>query len=283
MKHKSEITSDIKHNHNLDIFVQIWSPDKTPKALVFIIHGLGEHSSRYQYVAEKFAQENFLVYSFDLPGHGKTSGKRAFIKSFDMCNEIIDKKIQMLKKQYPNIPIIILGHSMGGSIAAYYALKLKPKIDGIILSSAALKISKDISPILIKLSGILGKILPTLPTIKLDSNGLSHNPEVVQKYNDDPLVFSGKIPVRTGAEINRSIKFNQNNASNFKYSILIIHGNQDKLADHHGSIEFYNKISSSNKTLKIYENLYHELMNEYEKDNIIADIIEWINKLITNN
>ncbi len=278
MQHRKTFMLD-KHS-GLKIFTQFWEPDNAVHAIVVIIHGLGEHSSRYQYIAEQFCKENIMVYSFDLPGHGKSAGKRAFIKSFDICNVIIDDQVKILKQNFPGIPIILLGHSMGGAITAYYALKKKPEISGIILSSAALKISTDISPVLVKLSGIIGKIFPTLPTIKLDSTGLSHRYEIIEEYNNDPLVYSGGIPARTGAEINRSIKYNQANAEKFNYPVLLIHGNQDKLADYHGSMEFHSKISSENKTIKIYKGLYHELMNEVDGDKVIRDLLDWIKSLI---
>ena len=131
-----------------------------------------------------------------------------------------------------------------------------------------------------KLSGLFGKLFPKLPTIKLDSQGLSHDSKVVEKYNNDPLVYSGKIPARTGAEINRSVKFNQAHAAEFDYPVFMIHGNRDKLADFRGSEEFFVKISSRQKEIKIYDGLYHELMNEYEKDDVIKDIISWLDTLV---
>jgi alpha-beta hydrolase superfamily lysophospholipase len=262
---------------DLTLYSQTWKPEHNPQLIILLIHGLGEHCERYEHLVHKFIDQDFLVHAIDLPGHGKTSGKRSLIKSFDICNKIIQTQLDLLKKKHPKIPVLIYGHSMGGSIVANYVLKLKPKVDGIILSSAALKISDDISPILVKIASIMGKICPTMPTIKLDSNGLSHNHEVVKKYNEDPLVYSGKIPARTAAEINKSVKYNQSHASEFSYPILMIHGSDDKLTDPKGSEEFYSKISSSSKTLKIYDGLFHELINEYEQDEVMLDIIKWIN------
>ena len=259
-----------------EIYTQSWSSENTPQALLFIIHGVAEHSSRYQHVAEKFVDQGINVYTMDLPGHGKSSGKRSYIKSFDSCIGIIDYQIQKMKLEYPKTPTFVLGHSMGGSISAYYALKLKPEIDGFILSSSALKIGEDISPLLVKLSGFLSMILPTLPVIKLDSNGLSHDQEVVKNYREDPLNYNGALPVRTGSEINKSIQFNMENANQFIYPILIMHGKADKLSDYRGSEEFFQKISSDDKELKLYDNLYHEMMNEFEKDEVINFIVSWV-------
>jgi len=267
-------------NHRLNIFTQSWRPEQYKNAIVFIIHGLGEHSARYHYVAQKFVNAGFQVSTLDLPGHGRTPGGNAYICSFDFCIDIIHNRIKQLKSENLDVPVFILGHSMGGALAAYYALKLKPEIDGFVLSSAALKISEDIAPVLVKLSGIVGRLFPKLPTITLNSDGLSHDPAVAEEYRQDPLVYSGKIPARTGAEINRSVKYNQKHAAGFDYPVLMIHGSEDQLADVRGSKTFFQKIASGEKELKIYEGLYHELMNEYEKDGVIADIITWINKRI---
>lgn len=181
-----------------------------------------------------------------------------------------------MKLEHSDIPVFVLGHSMGGAIAANYALKQNPELDGFIITSAALKVGDDISPLLVKLSGILSVIVPWLPAIKLDSNGLSHDTEVVKNYREDPLNFNGALPVRTGAEINESIQFNQENAAKFQYPLLIMHGKEDKLADYRGSEQFFNNVTSEEKELKIYDKLYHELMNEFEKDEIINLIVSWV-------
>ncbi len=264
-----------------NIFSQAWKSDKAPKAIIFIVHGLGEHSSRYDHISTRFVRENIHVFSLDLPGHGKSAGKNAYIDSFDHCIKIIADSICHLKQIYPQLPFFLLGHSMGGALAAYYVLKKQPDFAGVILSSAALKISDSISPFLVALSGVMGKLVPKLPTIKLKTNGLSHDPDVIKQYETDPLVHHGKIPARTGAEINRSIRYNQSNASQFSAPLLMIHGKADALADYRGSKEFYQKVSSANKRLNLYDGLYHELMNEPEKETIFRDIFEWIYKILS--
>ncbi len=272
MKH-FEKTIQIKKQ---EIYTQSWSSKNPPKALLFIIHGVAEHSGRYKHVAEKFVDQDINVYSIDLPGHGKSSGRRSYIKSFEMCIAIIDYQIQKMKIEHLGVPVFVLGHSMGGSIAAYYALKQKPEINGFIITSAALKVGDDISPLLVKLSGLLSAIIPILPAIKLDDNGLSHDFEVIKDYREDPLNFNGALPVRTGSEINKSIQYNQENAKQFEFPVLLLHGKEDKLADYRGTEKFFNRISSDDKELKLYDKLYHELMNEYEKDEVINLIVSWV-------
>ncbi|MBN2282043.1 MAG: lysophospholipase [Candidatus Marinimicrobia bacterium] len=260
------------------IYTQSWSPEEPPRALLFVLHGVAEHSGRYLHVAEKLVSQGIAVYTMDLPGHGKSSGKRAYIKSFDYAVGIVDYQIRKMKLEFPATPAFFLGHSMGGSLAVFYALKLSPALEGFILTSSALKISSDISPLLVKLSGFFSLIAPKMPVLKLDSQGLSRDPKVIREYNSDPLNFLGKLPVRTGAEINRSISFTMENAGRFNYPVLILHGSEDKLADYRGSETFFQKISSKDKEMKIFDSLYHELLNEYEKEEIIGLISHWILK-----
>jgi len=258
------------------IYTKSWSSKNSPKALLFIIHGVAEHLERYQHVAKQCTDQDIYVYSIDLPGHGKSSGKRSYIRRFDSTIAIIDYQIQKMKLEHPGIPVFILGHSLGGSLAANYALKLKPEINGFIITSAALKIGDDISPLLVKLSGFLSAIVPWLPAIKLGSDGLSHDPEIQKDYDTDPLNFRGMLPVRTGSEINKSIQYNQEKADQFKYPVLLMHGELDGMADYRGTEKFFNRISSGDKELKLHKNLFHELLNEYEKEEIINLIVSWI-------
>ena len=272
--------SDYFHfkKYKTSIFFQLWQPETETELVLVIIHGIGEHSSRYHHIAEKFTKNKIKVFSIDLPGHGNSSGKRAYIKSYDFFIEIIDSQVKYIKSEHPDIPVIILGHSMGGSLAVYYALKMQPDVNGFILSSPALHSNPDIKPILLKLSGFVSTLLPWLPILQLDSQYISHDQNIVTNYNSDPLVYHGKLPARTCSEINKSIKFNQSNAEQFEYPVFIIHGSGDKLTDCQGSQQFYDNISSLDKNIKIYDGLYHELMNEFEKNEIIDDLLNWVMK-----
>jgi alpha-beta hydrolase superfamily lysophospholipase len=164
---------------------------------------------------------------------------------------------------------------MGGAIVTLFAMTRKPDVKGLILSGPALKISDDISPLLVRLSSIIGKVLPKLPTIKLDSSGISRDPEVVKRYDNDPLVYRGGIPARTGAEITGATRKIQAEMETITLPLLILHGTDDRLADPEGSKELYQRVQSKDKTLKLYEGYYHEVMNEPEKELVLADIVEW--------
>ena len=167
---------------------------------------------------------------------------------------------------------------MGGLIASMFVVTRQPDFRGLILSGPAVKISDDISPLLVKLSSIIGKILPKLPTIKLDGNAVSSDPKIVKKYNNDPLNYRGGIPARTGAELNRATKMIQEQMEAIKLPMLILHGTADRLADPEGSKQLYERAESKDKTLKLYDGFYHEVMNEPGKEQVLGDIVKWVNK-----
>ena len=272
--------SEFKTEDGFNIYEQRWFPEKDSKAVVIIVHGYGEHSSRYSHVAEKFTANGFIIETFDLRGHGKSDGDRTFINSFDEYVSDLELFFTRVQKRHPDLPVLLLGHSMGGSVAILFTLKNQGKIESLILSGALLKVSDDISPILITLANFFGRIFPKLPTIKLDSNAISRDKEIVNKYISDPLVYNGKIPARTGAEINRAIISIENQRQNIFLPLFVMHGAADRLTDPKGSQALFQNIKSENKAIKLYDNLYHEILNEPEKENVMDDILEWINKIL---
>ena len=268
--------STFQTNDGLNLFEQRWQPASEPKAVIVIIHGYAEHSGRYAHVADYLVNHSFAVETFDLRSHGKSDGKKTFIRSFDEFLSDVDLFLKRVKERHPNKKLFLLAHSMGGTIATLFAITRKPDIKGIILSGATLKLSDEISPLLVRMSSIIGKILPRLATIKVDCDALSHDLEVVKKYDSDPLVYRGGIPARTGAEFNRAIKLIQKQMEFVTLPLLIFSGTADCLSDPEGSKQLYERAQSNDKTLKLYEGLYHEVLNEPEKERVMGDIVEWV-------
>ena len=259
------------------LFERWWVPEGETKAVVVIVHGLAEHSGRYSHVAKGLNENGYAVYSFDLRLHGRSGGAKAFVKSFDDYLADLDVFLARVREKEPLKPLFVLGHSMGGTITTLYEITRKPDIRGLMLSGAALKMGDDIAPILITLSGIIGTILPKLPTVKLDSGAISRDPQVIRSYDADPLNYRGGTPARTGAEIVRATKIIGERMEAIEVPLLIMHGTADRLANIEGSKELNDRASSSDKTLKLYEGLYHEILNEPENEEVIADIVEWMN------
>ncbi|MDZ7342197.1 MAG: lysophospholipase [candidate division KSB1 bacterium] len=265
-----------KTNDGLNLFEQRWQPSAEPKAVIIIIHGYAEHSGRYAHVAEYLVNHGYAVETFDLRSHGQSDGKNTFIRSFDEFLSDVDLFFKRVNERHPNQKLFLLGHSMGGLIASLFVVTRKPDVKGLILSGPSLKISDDISPLLVKLSSVIGKIVPRLPTIKLDGTAVSRDPEIVKKYDTDPLNYRGGIPARTGAEFNRATKMIQEQMEAIDLPLLIVHGTADRLADPAGSQQLYERAQSKDKTLKFYDGFYHEVMNEPEKERVLADIVAWL-------
>lgn len=245
------------------------------KANIIFLHGYTEHIGRYGWMIEQMNQAGINVFAYDHRGYGKSDGTRAYINRFGQYIDDLDVYINQLKK--PELPTFLMGHSMGSLIGVGYLVNhLEHHFAGFISSSGALKIDENISPFLRKISGIMSKIAPHLKTIKLDPNALSRDPKEVVKYFTDPAVYHGGTKARLGFEMLEAMKSAQNNFHKINIPVLILHGTEDKLADPLGSQWMYDKVSSTDKKLEYFEGLYHEIMNEPEKDDVIKVLITWI-------
>jgi alpha-beta hydrolase superfamily lysophospholipase len=274
--HMQHEDGSFKTYDGLNLFEQRWQPATEPKAVIVIIHGYAEHSGRYAHVADYLVNHGYAVETFDLRSHGKSSGKNTQIRSFDEFLSDVDLFLKRVKERHPSQKLFLLGHSMGGLISSLFVVVRKPDLKGLMLSGASLKISDAISPLLVKLSSVIAAILPKLPTIRLEGTAVSRDPEVVKKYDNDPLNYRGGIPARTGAEFNRAMKHIQKQMEAISLPLLIMHGTADRLADPAGSKQLYERAQSNDKTLKLYEGFYHEILNEPEKEKVLADIVEWV-------
>jgi alpha-beta hydrolase superfamily lysophospholipase len=260
---------------NYSIFEQTWFCEQA-RGIVIITHGVAEHSGRYEHVAQSLVQAGYTVVAYDLRGHGKSSGKRNFVNSFqDYLNDLATVLIRA-KAKAPRLPVFLFGHSMGGGIVTLFSIQKQPEVQGLLLSGPSVKISDDISPLLQKISGVLSVIVPKLPAVKLNSADICRDPEVVAAYDADPLNYRGGILARTGAEIIKATRQITAGSAAITLPILIMHGTADKLADVSGSQELYDAVGSQDKTLKLYKGFYHEILNDPEQDLVKADMIAWL-------
>ncbi|TVP51907.1 MAG: alpha/beta hydrolase [Mongoliibacter sp.] len=263
------------------LFLQAWMPEQA-KASILIVHGLVEHSKRYSHLADLLVKENIAVFTFDGRGHGKSSLPKptAYFNDYLDYLKDIHALFEKVQNYFPSVPAFIFGHSMGGALVASYMLEYESQAAGVILSAPALKPDENVSDLLIKLSGILSFILPKLKVLKLDSNKISRDKEVVKNYNEDPLVYSDAIPARTAYQILRMIHFIKSRSNIFHWPVLLLHGTSDELTNPKGTEEFFRNITSEDKTFHRYPELYHELINEIEKELIMKDILDWIKERI---
>ncbi len=259
----------------------IKSPGQNLRAVVILVHGLGEHIQRYNHWAEYFIGEMIAFTGVDLPGHGRTDGKRGHVKNFLILHETIEVMIRECKKTFPGIPVFIYGHSLGGLIVLDYVLKKNPSVKGVIVTSPALRLGFEPDKSKVRIAGLVKYFLPGLsqPTL-LPVDFLSHDPEVIEKYRKDPLVH-GKVTVSLFHGFMNASKDTLLNASELKLPLLLIHGSDDAVCSPSGSIEFADKAKTTE--LKIWDGGYHELHNEPFKKDVFNYILNWINNRIGKN
>lgn len=248
------------------------------KAVVIIVHGFAEHLGRYEYVTEFLNKAGYCVYRFDNEGHGKSDGLTGHLDDFMKYINTTDLIVEKVKEDYPDKPIYMLGHSMGGFIAAIYGIEFPDKLNGQILSGAATALNpsiKGLTGAFIKLSN---RIFPKL-RIKNDLSLLiSRDQDIVKKYQDDPMVFKKATAGLYHAFLVKGTEYLIRRTPDYKYPCLILHGEEDKIIDPKASQSFYNRIASNDKKLKIYPNLYHEIFNEFEKDSVLKDVTDWLDQ-----
>lgn len=245
-----------------------------PKANLLLVHGYADHSGRYEHFFEAANKQGISVYAFDLRGHGKSDGLSAYLPNLEELVLDIGRVLDHFQLQNKTF---LMGHSLGGLLASRYCLTQDQNtVQGLITSAAALEIDKDLSPILQMLAPILGKIVPKLKTEKLDTTYLTRSKEVKEAYFADPLVYNEGTRARTGAEMLKGIKKTALLFNKLTIPLLAMHGSGDGLTLPDGTKRLYDEASSKDKTLKIYDGLYHELVNEPEKETVINDILTWI-------
>ncbi len=273
MEHKEDYFTGLE---NLKIFYQSWIP-KNPKAVVQIIHGGFEHTGRYKHVVERLTSESFMIYGNDHRGHGKSEGKRNHIKSFDEYREDSYTLTKMIKKNHPNLPIFILGHSVGSCVAQRYALKHQEEIKGIILSGSGTGIG--IVPSYLRIiARIMAKIYPTFKApSNLDPNELSHDPESIADYTSDPLINYKTATAAMGLAFMNHYAEIKSKIGDITIPVLIQKGELDETVV--GIDELISDLKTEDKTVKIYEGGKHEMYTEIKekRDVALTDLVEWLN------
>ena len=272
MKH---IEGYFKGAGNINIYYQCWLPKNEPKAILLVVHGLAEHSGRYINIANHFVPMGYAVYGIDHIGHGKSDGKRVYIEQFQDYIQTIKIYFDMIRDWQTEKPIFMIGHSLGGLITTAYLLKYEKELSGAILSGPAIKMP-DISQITIYTGKILSLILPRIGLLQLNPDGVSRDPAVIDTYINDPLVYTGKITARLGAEMLKNMQEVTKHASNIGLPIMIMQGSDDKLVNPDGAQLLYDLVASKDKTLKVYDGFYHELFNEPGHEQVINDIKIWL-------
>ncbi|MDB5971643.1 MAG: alpha/beta hydrolase [Hydrocarboniphaga sp.] len=261
----------------VEIFQQSWLPAGAANAAVVMVHGLGEHSGRYEHVAAMLVKAGCAVYALDHRGHGRSGGSRALVDRWQNAVADMDSVVELARSQQRGKPLFLLGHSMGGTLSLAYALGHQNKLDGLMLSAPAVALD-GAPPLIGPIAKLLARVAPRLGLFAIDPSIVSRDPQAAAAYEADPLTAHGKVPAGTLAEIVRLVEYLPRHLKKLKLPLLIQHGSADKLAGLSGSRKVIAKLGSADKTLLIYEGLYHEIFNELPADRarVLQDLREWL-------
>ncbi len=260
----------------LKMYSKGWSPEKDPKAVVYLVHGLGEHIGRYEHVGAAFAEAGYAMLGFDLRGHGKSGGPRGHTPSAEAYYKDIDSFLAEAAKRYPSAPRFIYGHSLGGFLSLAYSLSRKPDLRGMIVSSPGLRTALHEQKVKVTLAKVLGAIAPTITLPSgLNAEHISRDPQVVKAYVNDPLVHD-KTSTGFGRAALQAGEFVFAHAAELSTPILLAYCSEDKLAFPRGSEEFASLAPKGLVTLKRFDGLYHEPHNEPEKAEVLKTYVQWL-------
>jgi acylglycerol lipase len=258
----------------LKIFNRSWQPAGAARGVVVIAHGLNSHSGQYLWTGEHLAAAGLAVYALDHRGRGKSDGERFYVDRVEDYVDDLATMIGLAKSENPGLPVFLLGHSAGGVIACVYTLDHQTEIDGLICESFAYELPVP-DLVLAFLKG-LSHLTPHTRVFTLKNEDFSRDPQVVASMNSDPLIEDESQPTQTAAAMIRADERLRREFPQIKLPVLILHGTDDKATKPSGSQHFFEQTGSADKTLKLYEGHYHDLLNDLDKEIVMADIKSWI-------
>lgn len=260
----------------LRIWWQAWLPDDDALAVVVIAHGGGEHSGRYQHVGQRLAGEGFATFALDHRGHGRSEGPRGMVDRLDRAVSDLRTLIELARSRYPGARCFLLGHSMGGAISLQFALDHQGEIDGLLLSGPVA--AMDMPSTTRIATRVLSPIAPRLGAYQVEVEAVSRDPAVVEAYASDPLVHHGRLPLRTVAELAQAVGSFPDEVPALRLPLLVMHGTADRIAPPAGAKMVAERAGSEDVTLKLYDGLHHEILNEPERERVLDDIVGWLGK-----
>ncbi|MGV0654808.1 lysophospholipase [Mycolicibacterium thermoresistibile] len=258
------------------IVYDVWTPDTAPRGVVVIAHGFGEHARRYDHVAQRFGAAGLVVYALDHRGHGRSGGKRVYLRDISEYTDDFHTLVGIATSEQPGLPVVVLGHSMGGGIVFAYGVEHPDDYTAMVLSGPAVSVSAEVSPLLAVAAKVLGRLAPGLPVEQLPTHLVSRDPDVVAAYQADPLVHHGKMPAGIARALLLVSDTMPQRAPALTAPLLVVHGDQDKLVGVDGSRRFMRHVGSTDAELKVYPGLYHEVFNEPEREQVLDDVVAWI-------
>lgn len=254
----------------------VWLPERRPRGVLVLCHGLGEHARRYDHVIERLGELDLAIYAPDHRGHGRSGGKRVHLKDWSEFTDDLHQLFGIATTDWPGADRYLLGHSMGGAIALTYALDHQQDLKALVLSGPAVDVTSGTPRMVVEIGKLVGRFAPGVPVETLDATLISRDPEVVSAYQNDPLVHHGKVPAGIARGMILAADRLAERLPSLKIPLLLQHGREDGLASVRGTELIAEHVGSEDLTVKIYDGLYHEVYNEPEKQRVLDDLVEWL-------
>jgi acylglycerol lipase len=251
-----------------------WLPEGEARALVVLAHGYAEHAGRYDRLAAALAERGLAVQALEFAGHGRSAGRRGYIESFDGLVAELARFVRSQRGAHPGLRCGLFGHSVGGEVAAALCAAEPDIVDALVLSSPYLRHGEPVGAVKLRLVRALARAFPYFGLERLDAGRLSRLPAQVQAYVDDPLVFHGRTPAHTAMQMFAGFE-TLARADRITVPLLILHGNEDRIADPRGSRALAERVSSPDVTYELVAGGYHELLNDLGRERIVERIVDW--------
>ena len=253
-----------------------WKAGAPARGVVVIVHGLRDHSVRYEALAEALVKQGLVVYAQDMRGHGRSGGDRQRMDSMDELVADIHLEVAEAKKRNPGLPVFVFGHSLGGLISTTYAVKHGDELTGLMLSGPALKLLPGVSDGDKAGARLFSSLIPGLKVQALDDTEFVREAAAKKELAEDPLVDHANLPARSAAMALDAIDFIQAHLAEVKVPFLVMHGTVDKATNIEGSVALSEKAASTDKTLKKWEGVSHDLLHEPERQQVIDLVTSWV-------
>jgi alpha-beta hydrolase superfamily lysophospholipase len=245
---------------------------------MIVFHGYAEYVDRYRGFIDRLSKEGFHTFAIDHVGHGRSDGKRAYINDINMLVDDASAWFESLKSTHPQMEWYVFGHSMGGGIALDFTLQHQDELKALVLSGPLIKLPDNVPAMLKAIGKLVAMVAPTLPVVPIDFDLLSRDPKVVKCYKEDPLIYTKAVRAKTAIQLDEFSKRMQLRLSELRIPFWVGHGSLDRITDPEGSKKLHQLASSTDKTLKMYHGLFHEILNEPEGQVVIHEITQWLKK-----
>jgi alpha-beta hydrolase superfamily lysophospholipase len=248
------------------------------RAAVLILHGIHEHSGRYEDMMRALGGHGLACWAPDYRGHGRSGRVPGDLEGMDRVLGDIERVQGLAAAARPGLPLFLLGHSLGGLVALRYALDHQRELAGLVLSATSVSIpdNMQVPAVILKAAALLARLLPRLPVQAFEWREVSRDPEVIREIRDDPLYYKGKIRARTGHELLRTMAAVSGRLEEIRLPVLVMNGGEDRLYPPRSSEEVHRRVASTDKTLRIFPGVWHELHREPERGEVFALVAGWI-------